>query len=231
MYFVLVVRSWSFYPRGDCCGRLGLVLLCHTLFVFACARGHTTLALCVPSGLRFVCLVAVVCSLAACGSPPSVLRGLPSYHHFFPRGPPIKYALIPSLFRSAVLVASCSSCVLSGCPHFLRRWQPMGCACSKRRKGGGIFGCWARWRCMCLYPRWPLLCTSILFVVCGGIFVRGHTSCSSCAPGCLWYVCSVEVVRPPVACGSLLLVTYRCPSYHAFLRANGLECREHRMRT
>ena len=57
-------------------------------------------------------------------------------------------------------------------------------------------------------------------------------SCSSCAPGCLWYVWFVAVVRPPVACGSFLWATYGCPSYHAsFLRANGLECREHRMRT
>ena len=75
--FVLVVPPWPFYPRGDCCGRFGLVLLCHTLFVFACALGHTTLALFVPSGLRFVCLVAMVCSLAACGSLAPVLRGFP----------------------------------------------------------------------------------------------------------------------------------------------------------
>ena len=68
VYSVLLVRPWSFYPRGDCCGGFGLVRLCHTLFVFACALGHTTLALFVPLGLRFVCLVAVVCSPAACGS-------------------------------------------------------------------------------------------------------------------------------------------------------------------
>ena len=130
--FVLVVRPWSFYPRGDCCGGFGLVLLCNTLFVFACARGHTTLALFVPSGLRFVCLVAVVCSPAACGSLPSVSRGFPSYHRFVPRGLPTRYSLIPSLFRSAVLVASCSSCVLWRSPHFLRRWRPLAllCECS-----------------------------------------------------------------------------------------------------
>ena len=125
VYFVLVVRPWSFYPRGDCCGGFGLVLLCNTLFVFACARGHTTLALCVPSGLRFVCLVAVVCSPAACGSLPSVSRGFPSYHHFLPLGLPTRYALIPSFFRSAVLVASFSSCVPWRCPHFLRRWRQL----------------------------------------------------------------------------------------------------------
>ena len=135
VYFVLVVRAWSFYPRGDCCGGLGLMLLCHTLFLFGCARGHTTLALCVPSGLRFVCLVAVVCSPSACGSLPSVSRGFPSYYHFFPRGLPTRYALIPSLFRSAVLLASCSSCVLSRCPHFLRRRRPIGCVCSGKEKG------------------------------------------------------------------------------------------------
>ena len=139
VYFVLVVRPWSFFPRGDCCGGLGLVLLCHTLFVCACARGHTTLALFVPSGLRFVCLVAMVCSAAACGSLFLVLRGFPSYHHFFPRGLPTRYALIPSLFRSAVLVASCSLCILWRCPHFLRRWRPMGCACSGREKGWRFF--------------------------------------------------------------------------------------------
>ena len=135
VYFLLEVRPWSFYPRGDCCGGFGLVLLCHTLFVFACTRGHTTLALFVPSGLRFVCLVAVVCSPAACGSLPSVSRGFPSYHHFFMRGLPTRYAPIPSLFRSAVLVASCSSCVLWRCPHSLRRWRPIGCACSGKEKG------------------------------------------------------------------------------------------------
>ena len=135
VYFVLVVRLWSFYPRGDCCGGFGLVLLCHTLFVVACARGHTTLAFFVPSGLRLVCLVAVVRSPAAFGFLPSVSRGFPSYHHFFPRELPTRYALIPSLFRSAVLVASCSSCVLSRCPHFLRRWRPIGCACSRKEKG------------------------------------------------------------------------------------------------
>ena len=125
VYFVLLVRPWSFYPRGDCCGGFGLVLLCDTLFVFACARGHTTLALFVPSGLGFVCLVAVVCCPVACGSLPSVSRGFPPYHHFFPLGLPTRYALIPSLFRSAVLVASCSSCFLWWCPHFLQRWRPL----------------------------------------------------------------------------------------------------------
>ena len=135
VYFLLVVHPWSFYPRGDCCGGFELVLLCHTLFVFACGREHTTLALLVPSVLRFVCLVAVVCSLAAFGSPPSVLREFPSYHHFCPRGLPTRYALIPSSFRSAVLVASCSLCVLWRCPHFLQRWRPIGCACSGKEKG------------------------------------------------------------------------------------------------
>ena len=135
VYFVLVVRPWSFYPRGDCCDGFLLLLLCHTLFVFACARGHTTLALFVPSGLRFVFLVAVVCSLGACGSLPPVSRGFPSYHHFFPRGLPTRYALIPSLFLSAVLVASCSSCVLWRFPLFPRRWRPIRSACSGRENG------------------------------------------------------------------------------------------------
>ena len=121
LYLVLAVRPLSFSPRGDCCGRFGLVLLCHTLFVFPCVRGNTTLALFLPSGLRFVCLVAVVRSPAVCGSLPLVSRGFPSYHHFFPRRLPTRYALIPSSFRSAVLVASCSSRVLWRCPHFLQR--------------------------------------------------------------------------------------------------------------
>ena len=76
--------------------RVGIPLL-----LFLCSR---------VCGLR-ARLVAVVCSLAACGSLPSVSRGFPSYHHFFPRGLPTRYALIPSLFRSAVLVASCSLAV------------------------------------------------------------------------------------------------------------------------
>ena len=83
--------------------------------------------------LLFLC--PRVCSPAACGSLSSVSRGFPSYYHFSPRGLPTRYALIPSLFRSAVLVASCSSCVLWRCPHFLRRWRPIGCACSGKEKG------------------------------------------------------------------------------------------------
>ena len=233
MYFLLVLRPWSFYPRGYCCGGFGLLLLCHTLFVFACARGHTTLALFVPSGLRFVCLVAVVCSPAACGSLLSVSRGFPSYHHFCPRGLPTRYALIQSLFRSMVLVASCSSCVLWRCPHFLRRWRPIGCACSGKEKG---------WRFLWLLGALALhVSPSAVALV-----VYIHTFCCLwrhiCARAylllflCPWVlvvrVCFVAVVRPPVACGPLLLVTYGCPSYHAsFLRANGLEGREHIIHT
>ena len=223
------------------------------------------LALFVPSGLWFVCLVAVASSLVACGSRPSVYRGRapfrPSLH-------PVKYSLIPLMFRSSVLAASCSSRVSWQRPLSFWLWRlppalmailipfrGVGgllffvcslavstftsavaayrvCKYRERRKGGGFFRCWARWRCMCLHSRWPLLCTSIPIVGCGDIYLGGHTSCSSCAPGCLSYLCFVAVVRPPVACGSLLLATYGCPSYHAsFLRANGLECREHRMRT
>ena len=48
----------------------------------------------------------------------------------------------------------------------------------------------------------------------------------------MWYMCFVAVVRSPVACGSLISVTCRCPSYHAsFLPADGLEYREHRTDT
>ena len=72
VYFVLVVHPWSFYPRGICGGGLGFVLPRHTLLLFVCARGHTTLALFAPSGLWFACLVAVVCSPVACGSHLSV---------------------------------------------------------------------------------------------------------------------------------------------------------------
>ena len=42
-------------------------------------------------------------------------------------------------------------------------------------------------------------------------------------PSGLWYVCLVAAVRSPVACGSLLSLTCRCPSYHASFRAGGLE--------
>ena len=90
VYFLLVVRPWSFHVDGDCCGGFGLVLPRHTLLVFACTRGHTTLALFVPSGLWFVCFVAVVCSPAACGSLLSVSREFPSYQHFFSLGLPIR---------------------------------------------------------------------------------------------------------------------------------------------
>ena len=39
----------------------------------------------------------------------------------------------------------------------------------------------------------------------------------------LWCVCFAAVVRPPVACGSLLSFTCGCPSYHTSFRADGLE--------
>ena len=135
VYFVLVVHPWSFYPRGVCGGGFGLVLPHHTLLVFACARGHTPLALFVPSGLWFACLVAVVCSPVACGSLLLVSWGCPSYHHFFQHGLPIRHSLIPSMFRSAMLTAYCSSCVLWRCPYFLRRWRPIECTCSRKEKG------------------------------------------------------------------------------------------------
>ena len=232
VYYVLAVCPWSFYPRGDCCGGFGLVLLCHTLFLFACVRGHTTLALFVPSGLRFVCLVAVVCSPAACGSLPSVLRGFPSYHHFSPRGLPTRCALIPSFFRSAVLVASCSSCVFWRCPQFLRQWRPIGCACSGKEKG---------WRFLWLLGALALhVSPSAVALV-----VYIHTFCCLrrhiCAQAyLLLFLCPwVFVVR--VFCGGgapsggVWFPPYgyiRVSSYHAsFLRANGLQCREHTMRT
>ena len=66
------------------------------------ARVGIPLALFVPSGLWFVCLVAVVCSPVACGSLLSVSWGCSSYHHFLPHGLPVRYSLIPPLmFRGA----------------------------------------------------------------------------------------------------------------------------------
>ena len=129
------VHLWSFYTRDVRGGGCGLVPPRHALLVFVCARRHTTLALLVPSGLWVACLVAVVCSPVACGSLLSVSLGCPSYHHFFPLGLPIRYSLIPSMFHSAVLAESCSSCVLWRCPYFLRRWRPTECTCSGKEKG------------------------------------------------------------------------------------------------
>ena len=39
----------------------------------------------------------------------------------------------------------------------------------------------------------------------------------------LWYVCFVALVCSSVACGSLLLFTCGCPSYHTSFRVDGLE--------
>ena len=88
--------------------------------------GHTILALFTPSGLWFARLMVVVCSPVACGSLSRVSLGCPSHHHFSPLGLPIRYSLIPSLFRSAVLAASCSSCVLRRCQYFFPRWRSCG---------------------------------------------------------------------------------------------------------
>ena len=127
VYFVLLVYPWSFHPRLVRGGGFGPVLPRHTLLV-----------LFVPSGLWFVCLVAVVCSPVTCGSLLSVLWGCLSYHHFFLHGLPIRYFLIPVMFRSSVLAASCSSCVLWRCPDFLRRWRlpPALMAYGEREEGG-----------------------------------------------------------------------------------------------
>ena len=195
VYFVLVVDPWSFHPRGVCSSGLGFVLPRHTLLVFVCARGHTTLALFVPSGLWSACLVAVVCSPVASGSLLSVSRGRPSYHHFSPLGLPIRYSLTPSLLRSAVLAASCSLCVLRRCPYFLQRWRPIECTCSGKEKGvvlvavswlvGALAPCFS-----CVFVSGGPCCvlSYILFGACGGIYVCRHTSCSSCALGYVVYV-------------------------------------------
>ena len=39
----------------------------------------------------------------------------------------------------------------------------------------------------------------------------------------LWYVCFVPALCSSVACGSLLLCTCGCPSYHTSFRVDGLE--------
>ena len=82
------------------------------LFVLACVGIPPPLAPLVPLGLWYVCFVAVVCSAVACGSLLTFSCGCPSYHNFFPCGLVINYSLIPPMLRSAVLTASCSSCVL-----------------------------------------------------------------------------------------------------------------------
>ena len=63
------------------------------------------LALFVPSGLWFVCLVAVVSSPVACGSVSRFPRGEhPSYHRFFPLGIPSYHSCsVPRCWRLLVL--------------------------------------------------------------------------------------------------------------------------------
>ena len=95
MRFVLLVRPWPFHPCVVGGGGLGPL---DTLLVFACACGRTT---CPFLALGLVACVfggGGVCSPVACGSLLPV-----SYHHFFPLGLPIRYSLIPLMFRSAVL--------------------------------------------------------------------------------------------------------------------------------
>ena len=54
------------------------------------------------------------CALWWCVVPFSPIRGgwCFSDHHFFRHGLPIRYSLIPVMFRSSMLAASFSSCVL-----------------------------------------------------------------------------------------------------------------------
>ena len=110
----------SFAAAGS--GSCSLSIPCFCLL----ARVGVPLALFVPSGLWVVCLVAVVCALRWRVAPFPRSRGFPlSYHHFFLLGLPVRYSLIPLMFRSAVLAAFCSLCVLRQSPHFLRCWRPI----------------------------------------------------------------------------------------------------------
>ena len=78
-----------------------------------------------PRACWFVCSVAAVCAPRLRVAPFFRFRGFPvSYHHFFPLGLPIRYSLIPLMFRSAVLAAFCSLCVLWRCQPFPWRRQP-----------------------------------------------------------------------------------------------------------
>ena len=129
---LVLPSSWRLRRRRSGSCFLAIPCLCML------ARVGIPLALFVPSGLWFVCLVGVVCSPVACGSLLSVSWGCSSYHHFFPHGLPIRYSLIPLMFRFAVLAASCSSCVLWWCPHFLRRWRPI--ETEKGERGGSRGG-------------------------------------------------------------------------------------------
>ena len=93
----------------------GLPIPCLCLLVHV----GVPLALFVPSGLWFVCLVPVVCALWWRLVPFHPFRCfLVSYHRFFPLGLPIRYSLTPFMFRSAVLAAFCPLGVLWRCPHF-----------------------------------------------------------------------------------------------------------------
>ena len=186
-----ISSSWSFLVPsifvafaaaglGSC--SLAMPCLCMLVCV-----GIQPLALLVPSGLWFVCLVAVVCSPLVFGSLLTVSSGCSSYHRFCPCGLLIKYSLIPAMLRSAVLAASCSLCVLWRCPYFLPLWWPI--EGDKRvvlvavNWSVGAFA--RRFACVSFVV---YLRTSIPFGACGGGLgplldpcACRHTSCSSCA--------------------------------------------------
>ena len=175
------------FSVGGCvaalCTSFSLSLLGLPILVAFAAAGSGSCSLAIP------CL----CLLARVGIP------YHSYHHhFFPHGLPLRYSLIPRMFRSAVLAASCSSCVLWRCPLFLRRWRlPFALMAHGAREEGGFRGVFSlRWRggvvpFVFLVHPWPFHPC----IVCGGGFglvlpldtllvfasACGHTTCSLCA--------------------------------------------------
>ena len=199
VHCVLLACPWLFHPRGVRGGGFGLVLPRHTLLVYASVCGHTR--------VRGLCVWWRWCALWWRVAPFSRFRGggCSSYLHCFPHGPPIRCSLIPLMFRSSVLAASCSSCVLWRCPHFLRRWRlpPALMAYGEREEGEGVFhGAFSVGGCAAV----AVLCVCFVLVVhpwsfyprgvCGGrlgfviprhtllVFVcaRGHTTLALFAP-------------------------------------------------
>ena len=233
---VLLACPWPCHPRGVRGSGLGLVLPRHTLLVYASVCGHTR--------ARGLCVWWWWCALRWRVAPFSKFRGgrCSSYHRAAYRmGHSLGIPSIPLMFRSSVLVASYSSCVLWRCPHFLWRWRLPAAlmAYGERKEGEGVFhGAISVDGCACVLL--AALCVYFLLVVhlrsfyphgvCSGglglviprhtlpvyVCVRGHTTLALFAPSGLWFACLVAVVCSLVACGSLLSILWGCLSYHHF---------------
>ena len=118
VYFVLLVHSWFFRPRGVCGGRFELVDPRHTLFVCLCA--YHLLSLC-PRACG-LCVRRRWCALRWSVAPFSRFRGA-ALHTItsFRMGCPLG---IPS-YHSCYVPRCWRPLVLGRCARFLRRWRPI----------------------------------------------------------------------------------------------------------